>query len=211
MTTEHGRKVLWRGAAAVCAAAAVLTAWSAARAQDTAGAGVAGLRVAVVDMSRVLRGSQEWGDSVDERARIVETRGRTVSKLRRQVQLLRNEHGNRPPGSPERRQKAAEVEIALQELDRVELEFDTRLARQLNGSARSLLAKLNVVVADYAREHGIHLVLKKQDMDLVGPDSVEQSLQMATTEVLYADPALDISDAVIETLNAEYPGPIEVT
>jgi len=33
---------------------------------------------------------------------------------------------------------------------------------------------------------------------------------LATTEVIYAEPGLDISQAVVERLNAEYSGPIEV-
>ena len=38
--------------------------------------------------------------------------------------------------------------------------------------------------------------------DLSAPESIEQNLQIATAEVLYADPSLDITPAIIERLNA---------
>ncbi len=62
----------------------------------------------------------------------------------------------------------------------------------------------------HAREHGISLVLKKQALQLSGPETIEQGLQIATTEVLYADEGLDITDAIVERLNAEYQAPVEV-
>ena len=84
------------------------------------------------------------------------------------------------------------------------------MARQHEESVRSLFAKLNGAVSAYGREQGISLVLKKHALDPAEPRSVEQSLQIATTEVLYADAALDISGPVIERLNADYARPIEV-
>jgi Skp family chaperone for outer membrane proteins len=105
---------------------------------------------------------------------------------------------------------AEELQAALEETQQTRQELDEQSARQHEEAVRSLFARLNRVVADYAVEHGISVVLKKQDFDLSAPQSVEQSLQIATTEVLYADPALDISAAVIERLNAAYKGPIEV-
>ena len=72
------------------------------------------------------------------------------------------------------------------------------------------LRAIGKAVADHARENGIHIVLKKQDMELAGPESIEQNLRLATTEVLFADPALEITDAVVARLNAGYPGPLEV-
>jgi len=166
--------------------------------------------IAVVDMGRVLAGCKEWQDAVGERARTLDTARRTLDKLVRKDQVLRNEYENLPPGTEERRKKAEELEAALQEYEQMRQQLDDEAARQHEGSVRNLFARLNGVVAEYAKEHGISVVLKKQDFDLTAPQSVEQSLQIATTEVLYADPELDISAAVIERLNAAYKGPIEV-
>jgi Skp family chaperone for outer membrane proteins len=168
------------------------------------------LKVAVVDMSRVLKESREWRDAVEERARLLDTMKRTLTKLSRRNQVLRNEYENLPPGTEERQQKAAEIERALQEFQQARVDLEEQIARQHDKSVRGLFGKLNRIVAAYAQQNGVQLVLKKQDVDLAEPETVEQSLQIATTEVLYADPALDISDAVVEALNAAYEGPIEV-
>jgi len=168
------------------------------------------LKVAIVDMSRVLKESREWRDAVEERARVLDTMKRTLNKLSRRNQVLRNEYENLPPGTEERQQKAAEIERALQEFQQTRIDLEEQIARQHDKSVRGLFGKLNRIVAAYAQQNGVQLVLKKQDVDLAEPETVEQSLQIATTEVLYADPALDISDAVVEALNAAYEGPIEV-
>jgi len=192
---------------------AVLAVWAAGwgTAQEGTGtAPAAGLRVAVVDMSHVLSASKEWRDAVEERTRLLDTMRRTLNKLTRRNQVLRNEYENLPPGTEERQQKAAEIEQALQEFQQTRLELEEQIARQHDRSVRSLFGKLNGIVASYAQQHGIQLVLKKQDVDLTEAETVEQSLQIATTEVLYADPALDISEAVVAELNAGYEGPIEV-
>jgi len=168
------------------------------------------LKVAIVDMSRVLKESREWRDAVEERARVLDTMKRTLNKLSRRNQVLRNEYENLPPGTEERQQKAAEIERALQEFQQTRVDLEEQIARQHDKSVRGLFGKLNRIVAAYAQQNGVQLVLKKQDVDLAEPETVEQSLQIATTEVLYADPALDISDAVVEALNAAYEGPIEV-
>lgn len=170
----------------------------------------AALKVAVVDMSRVLKDSREWRDAVEERARLLDTMKRTLNELSRRNQVLRNEYENLPPATEERQQKAAEIERAVQEFQQARIDLEEQIARQHDKSVRGLFGKLNRIVAAYAQQNGVQLVLKKQDVDLAEPETVEQSLQIATTEVLYADPALDISDAVVEALNAAYEGPIEV-
>ena len=83
------------------------------------------------------------------------------------------------------------------------------MARFQNESVRAFFAELTRVVSEYAQEHDVHLVLKKQALDLAAPDSMEQNLQIATAEVLYAAGALDITPQIVERLNAAYLAPIE--
>ena len=195
--------------AVLCAAAALPALVGGAGAAERRAAPPAGVVMAVVDMKGVLRGSRQWRDSAEERARMLDRIRRTLSKLSRQVQVLRNDYENLPPGTDERAQKGAEIEAALQQLEQTRADLETEMARHQNESVRSFFRQLTDVVAEYARENGIHLVLKKQALDLAGPESIEQNLQIATAEVLYADAALDITDAVVERLNAAYLAPIE--
>ena len=165
--------------------------------------------MAVVDMAGVLRGSRQWRDCVEERARMLDRVRRTLNKLSRQVQVLRNDYENLPPGTDERAQKGAEVEAALRNLEQMRAALEAEVAQHQNESVRSFFGELTGVVAKYARENGIQLVLKKQALDLAGPESIEQNLQIATAEVLYADASLDITPAIVQRLNAAYLAPIE--
>jgi Skp family chaperone for outer membrane proteins len=194
------------------AVAALLVA-SAVRAGGAAPAAAAGPRVpvvAVVDMSGVLSGSDEWKDMAQERNRMMENAKEALNNLTQKAQVLRNEYDNLPPGTEERTAKANELQAALQELQNSRQEFETQLSQSYSAATRSLFAKVGKIVEAYARENNIDLVLKKQTLDLTGPETLGQNIMLATTEVLYADPALDISKAVIERLNAAYTGPIEV-
>ncbi len=169
-----------------------------------------GLRVGVVDMDRVLQSSGEWRDATEERVRMMDTMKRSLSKLSQRVQVLRNAYDNLPPGGDEQRAKGAETEQALTELQQQRMEYEKQIADHHNETIRSIFGKVSAAVSSYAQENNLDLVLKRQKLEFTGPQTVEQSLTLATAEVLYADPSLDISDAVIERINAAYSGPIEV-
>lgn len=168
------------------------------------------LKVGVVDMGRVLRSSEQWRDMAEERARLVQKMRETMQDLTRQVQVLRNEYANLPPGTDEKRQKAAELEQAVRDREQKRQEFEQEVGRSYSRATRRMFQKLSDAVAAYARERGLDLVLKKQSVDLEGPESLGQNIMLATAEVLYAGEKLDVTDAVVERMNAEYPGPVEV-
>ncbi len=169
-----------------------------------------GLTVRVVDMGKVLGASAQWRDSAQERLSLVENMRRTVNKLGQQVQALRNQCENLPPDTDERLQKEQEFAEALAELEQTNREFEVQLARQSNDAVRDVLVKIRAAVKAYAEENHVDLVLKRESADSADVTGLDQNLMLATTEVLYATSALDISDAIIELVNADYPGPIEV-
>ncbi|NLW49392.1 MAG: OmpH family outer membrane protein [Candidatus Brocadiaceae bacterium] len=199
------------GAAVLCATAVLSVAVGGARGADreTPAPAAGGIRIAVVDMEGVLRGCRQWRDSADERMRALERVRRTLTQLSREVQVLRNDYENLPPGTDERARKGAEVDAALRNLEQQRSEGEMEMARFQNESVRAFFAELTRVVSEYAQEHDVHLVLKKQALDLAAPDSMEQNLQIATAEVLYAAGALDITPQIVERLNAAYLAPIE--
>ena len=166
--------------------------------------------VAVVDMSAVVAGSAEWKDLAQERNRLTENAKQTLSNLTQKAQVLRNEYDNLPPGTDERTAKANELQASLQDLQKTQQQFETQIGQSYTAATRTIFAKVGKIVEAYAREHKIDLVLKKQTLDLTGPETLGQNIMLATTEVLYADPGLDISQFVTDKLNAAYSGPIEV-
>ena len=166
--------------------------------------------VAVVDMSNVLANSAEWKDMAQERARLTENAKQTLSNLTQKAQVLRNEYDNLPPGTDERTAKANELQAAVQDLQKTQQQLESQIGQNYTAATRTIFTKVAKVVGVYANEHHIDLVLKKQTLDLSGPETLGQNIMLATTEVLYADPGLDISQVVTDKLNAEYSGPIEV-
>jgi len=169
-----------------------------------------GFSVAVVDISKVMQNSIKWQDATQKRLDLMERMKRTLSKQGQQVQVLRNAYESLPPGTEQKLQKQAELRDAMTELQKARRDFEERLARQHEEALRSFFRKLREAVSEYAEESELDLVLKAQSMNLSGPGSPGQNLQLATTEVLYARPELDISNAVMERLNADFAEPIEV-
>ncbi|MFO8008440.1 MAG: OmpH family outer membrane protein [Candidatus Brocadiia bacterium] len=189
----------------VCAAA-----WGAAETAEPATQPAArALRIAVVDLSEIMRESEQWQDTTEERMRMMDRMRRTLTKMSEQLQVLRNEYENLPPDTEQRAEKQREMANALQELQRTRNEFETEIAEHHNQAAREMFTAVTEAVKAHAEQNDLDLVLKKQNLDLAGMEDVEQSLLLATTEVLYARPMLDISGAVVERINADYPGPIE--
>jgi Skp family chaperone for outer membrane proteins len=197
---------------AVAAAAFAALMGRAGRAQEPAasGKGVQGPVVAVVDMPKLLRGSAQWRDLAAQEARMLDDMQRVLAKLGRQVQVLRNEQANLPPGTDEARKKEADLQQAVAEHERTRRDLEAQIARQHNEAVRTILDRIGQAVGSYAQEHGVDLVLKKQSLNVGGPETVEQNLLMVAADVLYASPALDVSEAVIQKLNATYEAPIQV-
>jgi Skp family chaperone for outer membrane proteins len=208
--TGTGALKAW-AAALLCAAVGLSAAVGRARGaeREAPAPPSTGIAIAVVDMAGVQRGSRQWRDFLEERGRTLDRVRRTLDKLSREVQVLRNDYDNLPPGTDERTGKGAQLDAALRNLQQTRSDSEDEVAKQQSESVRRFFAALTDVVAAYAREKGIQVVLKKQAFDLTAPESLEQNLQMATAEVLYADESLDITPAVVERLNAAYNAPIE--
>lgn len=187
-----------------------LTLWAASgMAQEPAPAPQSGLSVAVVDISSVMQDSIDWQNATQKRMDLMERMKRTLSKQGQQVQVLRNEYESLPPGTEQKLQKQAELREAMTGLQQARVDFEEQLAQQHEKALRSFFSKLQDAVSGYARENELDLVLKKQSMDLSRPGSPGQNLQLATTEVLYARSELDISEAIVQRLNADIAEPIE--
>jgi len=212
MRANWGYRRAGSGALALAAAAAVLALLAGrGRAQEAVQTAAAGRpTIAVVDMNRVLQASDQWRDMADERNRRMVNMTQALKNLTEKAQVLRNEFDAQPPGSPQRQAAAQELQVALQELQNTRIQFEQEADSLYGDALRTMFQQVSQVVADYAREHDIDLVLKKQTLEMDAADVPGQSLVLATTEVLYAREDLDISEAVIERLNAAYPGPIEV-
>ena len=205
MRINHNVKFLVIAVAIICCAA-----WIALAAEDSSAQNApAGLRIAVVDMQKVLSKSKQWQDAAEERMQLLQNAKTTLAKLTEQAQVLKNDYDSLPPGTKEQAEKKRQVAEAIQKLQQVNRDFETKITAHHNKSARLVFQNISDAVKSYAEENDLSLVLKKQTIDTSQTGGAEQNLLLATTEVLYASPELDISAAIIERLNADYSGPIE--
>jgi Skp family chaperone for outer membrane proteins len=200
------------GVVAVCGAVALGSALAAGGGplEQTPGPLPVAITAAVVETSRVLRSSHEWRDASQERLQLMDQMRRTVAALSRQVQLLRNEYENLPPGTDEKAVKQHELARALAQVQREREGFELRIAQLHNEASDRMLRRIAEAAREHAEQNGLSLVLRKESPGSSPPTMLDEGALLATTEVLYADPALDITDAIIDRVNAAYAGPIEV-
>ena len=166
------------------------------------------LRLAVVDIDKVLSESGEWSDCQDERHRLEDQMRRTLDKHERQLRVLRSDYENAPPGTEAAAEKREQLEAALRQYDERKGEFEEKLRRQQVESLSKLFNEVGEIIRTYAEENGIDLVLRKQNLSVSPSQPVELGVVVTTAHVLYARPGYDITDAIVQELNSRYPGEI---
>jgi len=201
----RGVSLKWAAAAVVLAASAAFLAFGNQESGPSPLAGGSGLRVAVVDLDKVLDQSNEWKDYQEEGRRILDKQRRVQERFDRQLRVLRSEYDNLPPGTDARSQKRAQIEAALAELEKSGADLQAEMIKQRRESLSKMFNKICEAVRDYAQEEGIDLVLKVQDLH-VSPEQPEQmGAVLGSAQVLYARDGFDVSAEIVQRLNAAYP------
>jgi Skp family chaperone for outer membrane proteins len=167
----------------------------------------AGFRVAVVDVEKVLQGSQQWADCEEQQREVRDRMVRALSKLEAQLRVLRSEYENLPPGTPAARDKAAQLDAASRQYQEARMNFEREMETKRADAMSSIFNKIGGIVEQYARENDLDLVLKKRRFAGSAATPLDLSLYTAA-DVLFARESFDITDEVIRRLNAGYPGEI---
>ncbi len=168
------------------------------------------LRLAAVDMDRVLNQSKEWQDCQEQRRRLLDDMRRTLKKYDHQLRILRSEYENLPPGTDAVIEKQAKIEAALRERAKAREDFGRQISIQRAESLDRIFKKISVLIERYAMENKIDLVLKKQDLRATAMSPGDMSVIIASSDVLYVSESFEVTNAIIEGLNAQYPGEIRV-
>ena len=166
--------------------------------------------IAVVDLSGIFRTTEEWKDYQATHQKSLEKMERVLSKLERNLRVLRSEYQNLAPGTDARKSKRKELEEGLKEFQKEKSNFQQQISKDYNDFLQKMFRKVTGAVEKYARENGIDMVLKKTNLKQSPTSPSQTDLMIATTNVLYAGKQIDITDQVAEKLNSEYPGQIEV-
>jgi Skp family chaperone for outer membrane proteins len=162
------------------------------------------LSLAVVDLDKVFEQSGEWQDHLEQRRQMVETMRRTLSSYDRQIRMLRDDYANMPPGTDAASEKLQEIDAAAREFGTTRDGFEQQLAEQHAAALSAMFNKIGALLEVYAKENGIDLVLKKQNVRVSSADPAELGVIVATTEVLYASDEFDVTDVIVKQLNAQW-------
>jgi len=109
------------------------------------------------------------------------------------------------PGTEEFRQRVKDIAIMEAELKWFIESESQKVERGLAESLRGIFTDIHAVVREVAEEKGIDVVLAADNLPTDAPDSPNQVRQhILLQKVLYWKPGVDITDVVIERLNARY-------
>lgn len=161
-------------------------------------------RVAVCDVALAF----EQYNRAKDLGRQMETRqSEMAAEDERRVAAITRANGNLEALAVQ----SPEYQRAQDEYQRLVLEHQVwrqfeqaRLVREHRLLTEQMYSEILRVIEEYARENGLDLVLYRDIVDLQSETTAELQLKMTQRKVLYNSSAMDITDAVIRRLNAQY-------
>jgi Skp family chaperone for outer membrane proteins len=163
----------------------------------------ASIRIAVCDMVKIYSNYQK---AKDLRVRVEEGRRnfKSEDELRgKKIESITAEMKELKTGSKEydtRVNELAKLTIERETLQKFE---DNSNMREYYHMSEEIYTELQKVAAEVAKENGFHLVLNSDDT-APSDDKPDLFARMERKKVLYSDPSLDITDAIVARMNQQY-------
>lgn len=159
--------------------------------------------VAVVDLFRVLSEAKPYVADQEKLAGWIEVQRRTNLEVKKgEVDAKQAELELLSGDSPERRRLMLELDQAKLLFDHEYGNLERERMKRITSLQKAAFADASRIISDYARNHGIDLVLQKRSTPVEGANQRELTSQIYLRDVLFADASLDITDRVITILNA---------
>jgi Skp family chaperone for outer membrane proteins len=160
-------------------------------------------RVAVCDMVKIYSNYQKAKDlrvKVEEGRRNFksedELRGKKIESLNAELKELK-------VGSKEYDARVSELAKLTIERETLQKFEDNRNVREYYRMSEDIYSELQKAAADVAKENGVQLVLNSDDTS-PSDDKPDLFARMERKKVLYSDPAMDITDAIVARMNQQY-------
>jgi len=167
------------------------------------------LKIGYVDVSRVLNAHprrQEFQKALLDLRQSLEkdirTRMEEVNRLRGEIEQLAEE-------SPERLEREGKLRQRLVEAERAGRENRDLLSARAASMLRTLYDEVVAEVQTVGRKEGFDLILKDQTSEKAPGLRDQAVLQISQHVVLYSRPEYDITDRIIERLEAKYAKPTD--
>lgn len=162
------------------------------------------MKVAYLDLTRVLKGYQKWRDFDKElrefRSNLSKKKDERIARIMR----YRREIEQLVAGSPERMQLEEKHQAAARALQEFELKARQSLnSRFVRGLGR-VYAEIRQEATAIARERDLDMVIKTQCPEREARAANDLTLQIAFQTVLYAKAEHDLTAEVIKRLNEKH-------
>jgi len=161
-------------------------------------------RVAVCDVVQIFDNyerAKTLNATLNERKRSVDQendkRGKEIDEISRELEGLKE-------GSKEYESRFIEQSRLSAERDAWLRLQNLLILREHHRLSTEMYEQIMDTIRDVAKSKGYHLVLFRDQEELMSQNSAELVREIAQRRVLYADPRIDITDEVLLRLNADY-------
>jgi len=164
----------------------------------------ANTRLAVCDIVLVFNNYQK---SKDLTAELNESRSKLQAEKKQReeaIERLRLQLEALTVGQPEYEKRLGEMQKMVLELKVWEQYEETLLMRRHHRLTEEMYEELLTALGEVAHEQGYSVVLYTNRNRIESQNSAELARAIESRKVLYNDPSLDITDAVLARLNQKY-------
>lgn len=169
-----------------------------------AGAVRAATNVALVDLAHVFANSDGFNAGkaeLQERVKMLEAQGKTMARI---VADLEKSVEKAEAGSLERDRRERDALEAKRQLEDFQRTAKGNLLRSEATLYREEYGRIRRAIREYAREHGIVLVLRYQRVNLDEASDPKKIINAVTRNVLYTDDGLDVTEDILARINDEH-------
>jgi Skp family chaperone for outer membrane proteins len=162
--------------------------------------------LAVINIVKVFAGLDEKKDGEREIEALADQINKDRHKKEDALKLLNDNlnSGTFRQDSPEYRKQQDEVLEASMQLKVFLAVSEQKLVMMQLLKTKSVYHSMNEAIKKYAESHGIALVFVVDDADFAGVQDVNAlTSRIAMRKVVYAHPDYDITNKIIETMNAQ--------
>lgn len=159
-------------------------------------------RIALVDMARVFKESVAFARQLDALKDILKTADDSVRKSAAEIQRQSKQVESLEKGSEERRELEDEVALKNQALESLRIRERKRFAQAEAAIYHDIYLKTSTIVAEYAEENSIELVMR-YSAEPLNHDDPKKLIEGLNRQIIYQN-KLDITDTIISLMNERH-------
>mgnify|MGYP001171802921 FL=1 len=160
--------------------------------------------IGLVDVAYVFKHYKKAGDQQGQFEAKVKNKESEFKGLADQIKQVGNERKRFNSGTVEYQQKDDQLTSLQADLAAKARQADKAFATQQATMLRNLYGDVNAVIRSAARYYGLTLVLRVDPADPENPTSRTQVMKELNRQVLFHDASMNITKAVLNTLNKRY-------